>query len=181
MDLDRRIFEALYGLTPAWIAEPITHLGSKGGVWVLAALVLLVLGPRLNRRTGAAVFAAIAVNTLVVDLLIKRTVARTRPWSIMDVDLDDTLMNPHSYSFPSGHAATAFAAAWILAARFPRWRWPLLALASLVALSRVVLGAHWPSDIAAGALIGITVGITLVWAARLSPKTESGQPSPADR
>lgn len=178
MELDRRIFEVLYGATPAWIAEPITHLGSKGGVWVLAALVLLAIGPHLNRRTGAAILAAIAVNTLLVDLLIKRTVGRTRPWSIMDVDLDDTLMNPHSYSFPSGHAATAFAAAIILAARFPRWRWPLLGLATLIALSRVVLGAHWPSDIAAGALIGTAVGLGLAWVFRLRPKTTNGQPEP---
>jgi undecaprenyl-diphosphatase len=169
MELDRRIFEALYEAVPTWVAVPITHLGSIGGVWVLAAVALIVVGPQLNRRTGAALLGAIACNSLVVDFALKRTVQRVRPWKVLEVELHDTWMNPDGYSFPSGHAATAFAAAWVLGARFPRARWPLLGVATLIALSRVVVGAHWPSDVLVGAAVGSAVGLGVAWAARVRP------------
>ena len=57
-------------------------------------------------------------------------------------------------SFPSGHAATSFAGATLLALALPRLAWPLLVLAAAIGWSRVYVGVHWPSDVLAGALLG---------------------------
>jgi undecaprenyl-diphosphatase len=68
---------------------------------------------------------------------------------------------PNDASFPSGHAATSFAAATILAFAFPRLALPLLVLALAVGFSRIYVGVHYPLDIAGGALIGVVVAIAL--------------------
>jgi len=78
--------------------------------------------------------------------------------------------------FPSGEAATAFALAWIVAQFLPRWRAALLVIAALTASARLINGAHYPSDIAAGAVLGplAAVGVwrlaaRLGWTAGLTP------------
>jgi undecaprenyl-diphosphatase len=80
---------------------------------------------------------------------------------------------------PSGHASTAFAAALAVGLAHPRLRWPLLALAALVALSRVWLGVHYLTDVIAGAALGAAVaaGLWLVvryrWKDIIGPRTSS--------
>ena len=62
---------------------------------------------------------------------------------------------PRGRSFPSGHAAASFAGGWILGTVWPRHRPQFLGLATLVSLSRIYLGAHYPGDIASGAVVGV--------------------------
>jgi len=71
-----------------------------------------------------------------------------------------------TYSFPSGHSATAFACATVLAAFAPRLRVPLFVLAILIALSRLYNGDHYPTDVVAGALLGVGVAVCLLLALR---------------
>ncbi len=68
---------------------------------------------------------------------------------------------PHDASFPSGHAATSFAAATILTFAFPRLGAPLFVLAAAVAFSRVYDGVHYPLDVIGGAALGILVALAL--------------------
>ena len=101
------------------------------------------------------IFAAIAVPGLFVAL-IKRLIGRARPF----IDGTDTwaylpfAWRPDYASFPSGHATTAFAAAVAIGALWPQARIVMWVYAVLIALSRVVVVAHHPSDVVAGAIIG---------------------------
>lgn len=134
---------------------------TKLGDWrtQVAATSLLCLLLLISRKWRAALFAASTMLlTALANSSLKHLLARARP---------EVLLEPlHSYSLPSGHSSAAFAfclALGVLAGRGqpPRWRLTWLLLASLpataVALSRVYLGAHWPTDILAGALLAGTV------------------------
>jgi len=73
---------------------------------------------------------------------------------------------PHSGSFPSGHAATAFAAATVLTALAPRWAAGWLVLAAAIAYSRLYVGVHYPLDVAGGVVVGVVTALLLLAAAR---------------
>jgi len=153
-----------------------TDLGKSGWfLWpigiILAAVVIFdsPTAPRFARQVLAAwavrlgfVFTAIALPSLF-DTIIKRLIGRSRPF----VDgLDVWAYHPLSWhpkfaSFPSGHATTAFAALVAIGAILPQARALLWIYAVLIGLSRVVITAHHPSDVIAGAIVG-TVGALLV-------------------
>ncbi|WP_333773490.1 phosphatase PAP2 family protein [Streptomyces sp. IBSBF 3136] len=123
-------------------------------LWCSAAAVMAATGGRRGRRAAGAGVAALALAQLVANGVCKQLAARPRPpkeW-IPHGKVDD---RPASSSFPSGHtaAATAFTAAVLPI-------WPTAGLlctvpAALVAIERVHNGAHYPSDVAAGAVIGL--------------------------
>jgi undecaprenyl-diphosphatase len=102
------------------------------------------------RRAMLRVFVTQLVNTAA-----KGVVRRRRP---AFEDLPALVKVPTSLSFPSAHSSTSFAAARGFSALAPRFARPLHGLAALMALSRVYLGVHYPSDIAVGALLGSAIG-----------------------
>jgi membrane-associated phospholipid phosphatase len=107
----------------------------------------------------AIVFVGVGLPSLVSNL-IKRAIGRARP----EMFVPDGVLSFHPFSndyrfesFPSGHTTTAFAAAAVLAFLAPRWWWVGGVYALAIALSRLIVGAHYPSDILGGAVLG-TVG-----------------------
>lgn len=164
-DLDTRALGVMYGGAhgawgPAMMA--LTWLGSG---WAVVALLPLLGWPRTRRFAGALAIAVAAQATLVWGL--KLAVGRVRPWIAMG--LPAPFGAPHDGSFPSGHASGSFCVAAFLATALPAvWPSPAwrvrsiaattLALASLVAVSRVYLGAHYASDVLAGAVTGACFG-----------------------
>lgn len=115
----------------------------------------------LPRATIAALGAVAAAGVFVT--IFKELFDRARP-PVAGVEAVGVI--PDSASFPSGHSATAFAAAVAVGVFYPRLRRPLLALAVVVALSRVYLGMHYASDVLVGSLLGVLLGLASVWVVR---------------
>jgi undecaprenyl-diphosphatase len=137
-----------------------------GLLWILAALAIgwgLRLGARatfgLAVVTGLATFAADSAAFLVKDLT-----HRARPFEAHPQI--HPLYVVHSSSFPAGHAATAFAGATVLSYVVPRAAPVLFVVAALIGFSRVYVGVHYPTDVLAGAAIGVAVGALTVLCAR---------------
>ena len=138
--------------------------------WVKAPLIVAAGGfadlRRCRRCPTAALCAAMSVGiAAAVGGLIKELVDRVRP-ALAEPTVTALVATPPSPSFPSGHTSTAFAAAVAVSAFHPRLRWPLLALAALVGLSRVYLGVHYALDVVAGAALGTAIGLTAAWVVR---------------
>jgi membrane-associated phospholipid phosphatase len=123
-----------------------------------AAAVLALAGGREGRRAAVNGLSSIAVTAAVVNLALKPFARRRRPDRIaQEVPVARDVRMPGSRSFPSGHAAAAFAFAHGVGHVLPTAAVPLRALAALVAYSRVHTGVHYPADVLAGALIGVTL------------------------
>jgi len=164
---------------PRWIVsffDSITDYGKSGYVLWPLGLVFLVLaalpplGLRMQQRVLAAImvrvgflFTAVALPGLF-DTTIKRLIGRARP--LVGGSLDPTLFHPFIWrsdyaSLPSGHVTTSFALMVGVASLWPRARTYALIYALMIAISRVVVTAHYPTDVAAGAVVGI-VGAVMV-------------------
>jgi len=132
-----------------------THLGD-GWLWFAAGLLLLLGGGPYRRVLAAAAVAAGGANASIIYL--KRRFRRMRPAPHVPNPLFDLAFD--RFSFPSGHATNAFALGSVAALSVP----PLAPLAAVVAgsiaLSRVVLGRHFVSDVIVGSLLGLIVGST---------------------
>ena len=135
--------------------------------WVKGPLLIAVgLGADVVRRRLPIAALAATVATISADFVsgfTKELVDRDRP-PVADPDLGSLVPVPDSASFPSGHSATAFAAATAVAILCPKLRLPALALAAAVAISRVYLLVHYPLDVLAGAVLGVGLGALIAWA-----------------
>lgn len=129
------------------------------GLLPLAAIVFLFLKGRENRITGLSLLAGLTIEYHTVHVL-KEWIGRPRPF----IALPDArvLQGVTDYAFPSGHATIAFMAAVVLSNRFRAPRGLFFSLAALVGISRIYVGAHFPSDVVAGALFGSAIGYILV-------------------
>ena len=137
----------------------ITALGNSGLIWLLLAGILL-LTPK-HRRAGAAVLAGLVLEIICCNMVLKPLVARVRPCDV-NTAVQLLIARPDDFSFPSGHTGASFAAAAALFADRNRLWIPSLILALLIAFSRLYLYVHYPTDILAGAAIGMMAG----WAGR---------------
>jgi undecaprenyl-diphosphatase len=135
-----------------WLFEGLSRIGTLGAVWIAIAIALTLLWRR------PAIFLTVAAGVYSADLiatLLKTLIPRHRP------RVHQLVPGPKDHSFPSGHAATSFAGATLLAWYAPRLRMPLYVLAAAIAFSRVYVGVHWPLDILAGAVLGWAVATAL--------------------
>ncbi|HEX5415259.1 MAG TPA: phosphatase PAP2 family protein, partial [Chloroflexota bacterium] len=125
---------------------------NRGDGW-LFGLLLATLQRAASPRDFLRVAIPLSLVNLVVEFGLKRVFQRNRPFDSR-VLAPVIGKKPSSHSFPSGHTAASFAAAWLLSRIFPNQRAWFYALASLVAFSRIYLGVHYFTDILAGAASG---------------------------
>lgn len=137
-----------------------TKLGNAGALFI--ALTLLLLAFPKTRRVGLAAALALLCSLLFTNLILKNLFQRTRPWEAFDF-LRNLVVETDT-SFPSGHTSAAFAFALAVVRAGPKpWRKvkvTVVVLAVLMGLSRLYVGAHYPSDVLAGLLVGSLAGVT---------------------
>lgn len=149
----------------------ITGLGNGGKIWI-ACTILLLLIPK-TRKVGLGMGIALALEIVCCNVILKPFVARIRPCDI-NTAVQLLIERPTDYSFPSGHTAASFAAASALyftmkvsqvdgsdsghLTHLKKLWIPAAVLAGLIGFSRLYLYVHYPTDVLAGALLGIMMG-----------------------
>jgi len=175
---DGRAAHAARTVGPGWQSffVFVTDFGKSGYLFfftgvtcILAAVASGVARDRLDRVAmavlagRAAYLFAVLLGSGIASQVLKR-IGRARP-KLLDeggpFQFNPLIIKSSWVSFPSGHTITAFAFAMALGYFLPRWRLPLLAVAGLIGISRVVVGAHYPSDVLAGACIGVASAVLL--------------------
>lgn len=138
-------------LDPLMVAY--TSLGNYSIIWLLLAAVMIYF-PK-TRKAGVLVLLAIALGYLVNNLVLKDLIERPRPW--IDISgLEPLIYASNPNSFPSGHTCIAFAVAGIICRTQPqKWALASIAVAILMGFSRLYVGVHYPTDVIAGAVVGI--------------------------
>lgn len=139
-------------LTPIWIA--ITSLADDGWFWIVLSIFLLI--PKKTRKAGVAALLALLINLCFTNVILKNVVARTRPYEVVE-GLTVLIDKLKSFSFPSGHTACSFAAAYAYYRCLPQKKWGIaaLVLAGLIGFSRLYVGVHYPTDVLGGAVVGM--------------------------
>ena len=156
---DHRVMRKVNGWRPPrWIRLWMVYAtrGGDGWLWSAMGAIVLLFG-------GAERFAAVGASALAVSIGIlffiklKRICNRARPCSI-EPHCWASLLPPDRFSFPSGHSITAFAVATPICLHYPTLVAGLVFCAISIALSRIMLGLHFLSDVLAGCTIGFVLG-----------------------
>lgn len=142
-----------------WFFPTITKLGDSGIFWILLAVIFLFF--KKTRKTGLMMGVALLCGLIVGNLTLKPLIHRIRPY---DLNPDAVLLIDRlsDFSFPSGHTLSSFEGATVLMIRDKRFGIPAMVLAVCIALSRLYLYVHYPTDVLAGAILGIGFGFLAV-------------------
>ncbi len=130
----------------------MTKLGD-GWLWIAVCVAGLII----NIDTGMALTFSLVIQ-IALQPLLKHIFSRKRPY-IKHKDLTNLMLPPDRFSFPSGHTMAAFSISFVFLFYFPPLFIPLLVFSSLIGISRIYLGLHYPSDV----LIGVVLGYICSW------------------
>ena len=138
------------------LAVFLNYAGEHGEIWIAFTLLLLLF--RRTRKAGCAMATALVLYLVAGDCILKPLFARPRP---CDVNTAITILvkRPHGHSFPSGHTASAFAAAFALWLQNRKLGVPALVLA----FTRLYLYVHFPTDVLGGLVLGLALGALASW------------------
>jgi undecaprenyl-diphosphatase len=157
---DHRLMRRVHRwMPPRWVRVWMVLATRAGDGWLWAGLGLLILvagGPGHWIATGSGALAA--ASSIAVFECLKRLAARRRPCDI-EPHCWAILLPPDRFSFPSGHSMTAFALCASLSLSYPVLLPSLVICALSIALSRIVLGMHFLSDVIAGSALGVLIGM----------------------
>ena len=139
----------------------ITALGDAGIFWMVMAAILLLFKP--TRRVGLGMGIAMLMGLLLCNLTLKPLCQRPRPYDYQYKTFGKLIPliieRQHDFSFPSGHTIASFEAAGVIAMNNKKWGIGALALACLIAFSRLYLYVHYPTDV----LVSVVLGLVLAF------------------
>lgn len=134
----------------------ITALGNGAIVWGILSIYLMK--NENYRIEGYMVITSVALTSIIGEGIIKNIIKRTRPFLNKEHNIEENkllISKPITYSFPSGHTASSFAAAGILIMMDNKLSIIAVILASLIAFSRIYLNVHYPLDVITGIILGL--------------------------
>jgi membrane-associated phospholipid phosphatase len=156
--VDRAVYEALARTPTGNLDGPVRRLSDaadRSRLWLAIAAAVALFGGERGRRAALEGVLAIGVTSATVNLVAKPIARRRRPDRIEPARFAGRhAAMPSSASFPSGHAASAFAFAHALGRHLPALAVPIRLLAAAVAYSRVHTGVHYPGDVVVGSVAG---------------------------
>ena len=161
--VDQAVYDAVAGTdTPRLdrLLVGVSTVANYSRLWLVTAAVVAAFGGGRGRRAACQAVLAIGLTSALTNLVLKPLAGRQRPARSggRAVAGSRRVRRPASRSFPSGHAASAFAFASAMGQAVPSTRVPLHLAAATVAYSRVHTGVHYPSDVVTGALVGELCG-----------------------
>lgn len=130
----------------------ITVLGDGGIIWILTAFIFIF--NKTTRPLGEMIISALILTTILGEGIIKHAIRRARPF-VCGIEEKLLIIKPITYSFPSGHTSSSFAAAGILYAMQSKLTFLAFMLAALIAFSRIYLNVHYPTDVFMGIVLGL--------------------------
>lgn len=150
----------------------LTKLGDDGILWIVLSILLMIF--KKTRKAGFTMAGALVIMMVCNNLILKNVFARPRPYNLdwptmkngwtYDKNIYPLVDRLKSYSFPSGHASSAFAAATgLTASKKAYFIIPGFLLAATIAFSRIYVHIHYPTDVFFGALFGIVYGLIAVF------------------
>lgn len=150
-----------------------SEAANNSRIWFVTAGVVALVGGRRGRRAAVEAVASIALASAASNLAVKSLAPRPRPATAAGPMLPSRqVRRPRTASFPSGHAASAFAFASTMGEEVPPTWLPLHAAAAIVGYSRVHTGVHYPSDVVVGSLLGAMCGwVVRRVAAHVAPRS----------
>lgn len=155
LDFIQRTFKC--GFLDSFMKYVSLFFGEYGVFWIIVAVILLII-PK-TRKIGTALAVSFILGVIFGNAVIKNIVTRARPFSL-NKDITLIIHTTNDYSFPSGHTLVCFEAATVLLKKAPKkFGFIALVIAILVALSRMYLYIHFPTDVIAGIILGIFFGL----------------------
>ncbi len=156
--VDRAVYRVVADTPTPVLDEPLRRLSNAANysrLWLGIAAMIATLGRSRGRRAAVEGVISIGATSATVNLGIKPLAQRQRPDPAKHASSKSRFVPmPQSTSFPSGHAASAFAFAYAVGRHLPGLAVPIRLLAAGVAYSRVHTGVHYPGDVALGSIIG---------------------------
>jgi membrane-associated phospholipid phosphatase len=156
--VDRAVYEAVARAPTGSLDGPVRRLSDaadRSRLWLAIAAAVAVCGGDRGRRAALEGVLAVGVTSATVNLVAKPVARRRRPERVEPARFAGRhVPMPSSASFPSGHAASAFAFAHAVGRHLPALALPIRLLAAAVAYSRVHTGVHYPGDVVVGSVTG---------------------------
>lgn len=156
--MDSDVLQRVIELRRPWLDDVMllaSALGAGGFVWWVTALITMIFPDK--RAAAYRMLLAGLFAWSISEFVVKPAVDRPRPFEV-DSSIAVIDAKPPTESFPSGHAAMAFAFALAASRMIPGSAWIWWPLAAVISISRVYIGVHWPSDVLGGAAGGLLAG-----------------------
>jgi undecaprenyl-diphosphatase len=136
-------------------------------IWVPLVFWLYVFRRDSNEWTSSLILAVAIVTAMALTDVLKAVFSLPRPFQIPSLGIVARGEIPTNHGFPSGHTTNAFTVATVIWSRYTAWRAPFVLLAITTGISMIILGLHFPSDVIAGAFLGIFCGTFVLGLAKL--------------